>query len=151
LSEKNNEPKSKKAPLRLEKVFQIVGVSQHTFVEPLEFDRLIVALRTPGFAVIVEGPSGIGKTTSVMRVLSKLGMDKTAKVFRCRNPVDAISVAELPKGKLAGTIIIDDFHVLIPETKRGIADYIKLLTDVSNPDVKLRRLSARQTQLARRL
>ncbi len=133
----NNKSKPKKPVLRLEQVFQVVGVPEYTFVEPLEFDRLLVSLRTPGLAVIVEGPSGIGKTTSVMRALSKLAVDKSAHIFRCRNPADAASVSRLPQEKNEGVIIVDDFHVLAPETKQKIADYIKLLTDVPNPSTKL--------------
>ena len=47
-------------PLRLEQVFKIGGVPTYTFVEPSEYSRLKVALRTPGRALIVEGPSGTG-------------------------------------------------------------------------------------------
>jgi len=53
--------------LRVEDVFKISGVPTHTFVKPSGFNRLQVALRTPGRGVIVEGPSGIGKSTPSRR------------------------------------------------------------------------------------
>ncbi len=37
----------------------------HTFVEPVEYRDLLLNLRTPGRGLVIEGPSGIGKTTAV--------------------------------------------------------------------------------------
>jgi hypothetical protein len=59
-------------PLRVEDVFTTSGVPTHTFVQPVEFDRLKVALRTPGRGVLVEGPAGVGKTTAVHRALLEI-------------------------------------------------------------------------------
>lgn len=59
---------------KLEEVFKIGGVPTHTFVAPLEYSQLVVALRTPGRGVVVEGPSGIGKTTAVSRAIQELGL-----------------------------------------------------------------------------
>ena len=49
----------------LEDVFKLSGVPEVTFVEPVEFSRLVVALRTKGRGVVIEGPSGIGKTNDL--------------------------------------------------------------------------------------
>ena len=57
---------------KLEEVFKTSGVPTFTFVKPVEFDRLIVALRTAGRGLVIEGPSGIGKTTSVLKALEQL-------------------------------------------------------------------------------
>ena len=59
---------------RVEEVFKISGVPTHTFVRPSEFSRLQVSLRTPGRGVIVEGPSGIGKSTAITKALEALGI-----------------------------------------------------------------------------
>ena len=53
-------------------VFKLSGVPDLTFVEPLEFTRLVVALRTPGRGVVIEGPSGIGKTSAVTKALDRI-------------------------------------------------------------------------------
>ena len=56
----------------LEEVFKTSGVPSFTFVEPDEYADLVISLRTPGRGAVVEGPSGIGKTTAVEKALGKL-------------------------------------------------------------------------------
>lgn len=51
--------------LKLQEVFVLAGPPDHTFVEPVEYTRLLVALQTAGRSIVIEGPSGIGKTTSI--------------------------------------------------------------------------------------
>jgi putative ribosome biogenesis GTPase RsgA len=70
----------------LEDVFKISGVPTHTFVAPSEYAGLKVALRTPGRGLIVEGPSGIGKSTAVTRALGELGQDRGIQQLSARNP-----------------------------------------------------------------
>lgn len=60
----------------LEEVYKLNGVPTYTFVRPTEFNRLFVALRTPGRGVVLEGPSGIGKTTAIARATEELMVDK---------------------------------------------------------------------------
>lgn len=48
----------------LEDVFRLPGVPTRTFVEPARYSAIKAAIRTPARCVILEGPSGIGKTTS---------------------------------------------------------------------------------------
>jgi hypothetical protein len=48
--------------IRLEDVYKLSGIPTHTFVKPVEYSKLLVSLRTPGRGLVVEGPSGIGKT-----------------------------------------------------------------------------------------
>ena len=54
----------------LEDVYKTSGTPTHTFVRPVEYTKLIVALRTKGRGLVVEGPSGIGKTTSINKAWS---------------------------------------------------------------------------------
>jgi len=57
----------------LEEVFKLSGVPTHTFVEPPQYLAVKVAIRTPGRSVVLEGPSGIGKTSTVTRIIEELG------------------------------------------------------------------------------
>jgi Rad3-related DNA helicase len=82
---------------KLEEVFKKAGVPTLTFVQPVDYPRLLVALRTPGRAVIVEGPSGIGKTTSVVSALSDVGLANRVQSLSARRAGDRDSSPCSPK------------------------------------------------------
>jgi hypothetical protein len=125
------------APPLLEEVFKLSGIPTFTFVEPLEYPKLLVALRTPGRGVVIEGPSGIGKTTAVSRALSELGMDDKVVGLSARKAEDREMIAELPSMTEIGTVIIDDFHRLDEDVRREVADYLKTAADEEATDSKL--------------
>ena len=81
--------------LKLEEVFKLSGVPTHTFGRPIEYPRLLVALRTAGRGVVIEGPSGIGKTTSVDRALAEIGLDKSALRLSARKCDDIDLIPDL--------------------------------------------------------
>lgn len=122
---------------KLEEVFKRSGIPTYTFVEPLEYKSLLVSVRTPGRGTIVEGPSGIGKTTSVLRIVESLGDDIQTILLSGRNPDDFELISELPEMGDIGLVIIDDFHRLPEEVKFRLADYIKLLADKEDPNSKV--------------
>ncbi len=122
---------------RLEEVFKIGGSPTHTFVHPVEYPALLVALRTPGRGVVIEGPSGIGKTTSVTRALGELGLADKVVSLSARKPADQDMIRELPNIKDFGTVIIDDFHRLQDATKQSIADLMKVLADEERQNSKV--------------
>ena len=121
---------------KLEEVFKLSGVPTYTFVEPVEYPKLMVALRTPGRGVLIEGPSGIGKTTAVMKALGELGIEATALKLSARKRDDRELISELPNTPKAGLVIIDDFHRLEPKIQEGIADHLKVLADEERLDTK---------------
>ncbi len=122
------------SPLRLEEVFKIGGVPTYTFVEPAEYARLKVALRTPGRGLIVEGPSGIGKSTAVARALGELENAASVQQLSARNPGDVGYIEILPTTENFGTVVIDDFHVL---DNGEIAGLLKRLADTESTRSKL--------------
>jgi hypothetical protein len=122
--------------LRLEEVFKTGGIPTHTFVAPLEFSSLLVALRTPGRGVVVEGPSGIGKTTAVTRALNELQL-KSVTTLSARRQGDPDLIRELPGMRNFGTVLIDDFHRLPDAIRAEIADLMKLLADEEAEDRKI--------------
>lgn len=121
----------------LEEVFKLSGVPTHTFVEPAHYDALKVSIRTPGRCCIIEGPSGIGKTTSVKRILQELGLEGKAIELSGRKPSDKTLIEALPELGELGLILIDDFHRLPTDTKKAISDYVKTLADEEDPTTKL--------------
>jgi hypothetical protein len=123
--------------LELQEVFVRSGVPTHTFVEPIEFTGLIVALKTPGRSIVIEGPSGIGKTTAAMKAIATAGLAEKFVTLSARKVEDVAFIASLPFSLPIGTVLIDDFHRLDVDIRRQIADLMKTLADESATHSKL--------------
>ena len=121
----------------LQEVFVRSGVPTHTFVEPVEFTGLVVALRTPGRSIIIEGPSGIGKTTAAMKAITTAGLTEKFITLSARKVEDVALIESLPFSLPIGTVLIDDFHRLSVDVRRQIADLMKTLADESAIHSKL--------------
>ncbi|MGO2140016.1 MAG: hypothetical protein ACTH30_06350 [Leucobacter sp.] len=121
----------------LEKVFRLSGVPEVNFVRPVEFDRLVVALRTPGRGVVIEGPSKIGKTSAVMKALEEIEGNSGVVKLSARKPADRELIDALPGMEAIGTVIIDDFHRLEQRSRSAISDFLKLLADEGRTDSKV--------------
>ena len=124
------------ATAELQDVFKKSGVPTHTFVEASEFNRVLVALRTAGRGMIIEGPSGIGKTSSIRRAVEKTP-DLECKFLTARRTSDVQEIEGIPDRDNLGLIIIDDFHRLEEPLKQRLADKIKLLSDEEDETSKL--------------
>jgi hypothetical protein len=122
----------------LEEVFKISGVPTVTFVEPSQFGELKVGLRSPGRGLVIEGPSGIGKSTAVSRALAEVsnGHGRTT-ALSARDPGDIGYIELLPEMTDFGVVILDDFHVLDDNIRSGIADLLKRLADTESATSKL--------------
>ena len=117
------------AVLELQEVFVLSGVPKHTFVQPVEYTRLLVALRTPGRGIVIEGPSGIGKTTAIVNAIEEAGLSDRVMFLSARKNDDVDLIQELPHLLPFGTVLIDDFHRLADKSKQWIADLMKTLAD----------------------
>lgn len=124
-------------PLGLQEVFVRSGVPTHTFVEPVEFTGLVVALKTPGRSIIIEGPSGIGKTTAATKAMAEAGLTNEIVNLSARKTQDVELIEMLPASLPIGTVLIDDFHRLSEGTRRQIADLMKTLADEGASHSKL--------------
>jgi hypothetical protein len=124
-------------PRPLEEVFKTSGIPTFTFVRPLEYPALIVALRTPGRGVVIEGPSGIGKTTAVTRALEELGFSGRVTKLSARRPDDVRLIRELASIPGIGTVLIDDFHKLDAGLRSSIADLMKVFADEERVEDKV--------------
>lgn len=120
--------------VELQEVFVLSGIPEHTFVQPVEYMRLLVALRTAGRSIVIEGPSGIGKTTSVFKAITEAGLADRVLTLSARKNTDIEYIRDLPNQLPVGTVVIDDFHRLDEVCKRELADLMKTLADdgVSN-------------------
>ena len=115
--------------LELQNVFVLSGVPEHTFVQPTEYTRLLVALRTDGRSIVIEGPSGIGKTTSVIKAIEDAGLASQVISLSSRKSEDVAFISNLEKQLPLGTVVIDDFHRLGDDSKKSLADLMKTLAD----------------------
>jgi hypothetical protein len=122
---------------KLEDVFKRSGIPTYTFVQPIEYNKLYVALRTAGRGLVIEGPSGIGKTTCVLKVMEHLKLDQKALKLSGRKPDDIEFIKELPSMPSIGIVLIDDFHRLPEGIKANIADFMKTLADEEKEDSKV--------------
>lgn len=121
----------------LQDVFKKSGIPTYTFVRPTEYNKIIVSLRTHGRGLIIEGPSGIGKTTGIEKALEELGLNKNVCKLSARKKDDREFIQMLTAWKGIGTVIIDDFHVLTEDLKSTLADYMKVLADEERVNDKL--------------
>lgn len=123
--------------LLVEDVFKVSGVPTHTFVRPSEFNRLKVALRTPGRGVIVEGPSGIGKSTAIAKALEELRNEVRVVSLSARIPGDVEYIDMLPELGQFGTVVIDDFHRLDDAVKGRVGNLLKVTADAEDRHRKI--------------
>src|SRR5258708_29265334 len=128
---------------QLYEVFVKSGVPRVTFVEREDFGLLKLALAQPGRGVVIEGPSGIGKTTAVERAIEALSSrqhgtstESIMQILSARNPEHRSKLQTLRQWHL-GTVIIDDFHRLDPQLQGELIDYLKYLADTERASKKL--------------
>lgn len=121
----------------VEEVFKDSGVPKYTFVEPNEFTKLVVYLRTKGKGLVVEGPSGIGKTSGIKKAIEKLQLEDTVLELTARDPAHLNRIENLPNEGFRGIVIVDDFHRLDNNVKEAIADYMKILADRDDENTKM--------------
>jgi hypothetical protein len=123
--------------VKLEEVFKVAGIPTHTFVTPSSYGALVVALRTPGRGVVVEGPSGIGKTTAVTKAIEELNPESAVEKLSARRPEDVEFIAMLPEIRGFGIVVVDDFHRLPQDLRESLADLLKVMADNEVVDSKL--------------
>lgn len=118
--------------MNVEDVFVQSGVPTVTFVAPQSYRDMKIAIRTPGRCVVVEGPSGIGKTSCVTKILSELSLLDRVRFLAARRPKHRSEIESLHTHDDIGIVVVDDFHVLGDTTKKNLADMMKLLADTGD-------------------
>lgn len=122
---------------KLEDVFKTVGLPPYTYVKPTYYGEVRADISQPGKHLLIEGPSGIGKTCVAFKVFEELGwaQDKRFIYVSCRDvgAIDKIDAflnfagkGENPTPKL---IVIDDFHLLTVAKRAEIGSSLKRMSD----------------------
>jgi hypothetical protein len=113
----------------LQDVFKTGGVPTVTFVKPLEYPKILLNLKTAGRGLVIEGPSGIGKTTAILKAIEELGLLDRVVRLSARKKEDVEYISLIPDLKDFGIVLIDDFHKLPDEIKSQLADLVKIFAD----------------------
>jgi len=124
-----------KESFQIFEVFKTSGVPTITFVEPQNFHLIKLALRQPGVGVVVEGPSGIGKTTALRKALEEInpeGESLQVRTLSARKPQDLSHISTIQQWH-NGIAIVDDFHRLELALQDKLVDYLKYLADNELP------------------
>lgn len=142
-SSRTNSSSNLQEKLRFDDVFVKSGAPDFTFVEHAEFKRLKFAIAKPGRGVVIEGPSGIGKTTAVKKAIEEVVMlsqtrfpNTSVNLLSARSPKHIQQIQTLQEWH-QGTVIIDDFHRLDETVRQYIVDYLKYLADTEPESKKL--------------
>jgi len=112
---------------RLVDVFKTVGLPPYTYVKPTHYGEVRADVEQPGKHLLIEGPSGAGKTCVVYKVFEELGWaDGTHyRYVSCRDQnADATIKAFFEQASSGGLpspplIVVDDFHLLSPVRRAG--------------------------------
>lgn len=80
---------------KLGEVFQTVGLPQYTYVKPKHYGEIRSDIEQRGKHLLIEGPSGIGKTCVVFKVFEQLGYADNSQYLYipCRD-LDAVDRIE---------------------------------------------------------
>jgi len=126
-------------PIRVSDIYVTAGFPEHTFVPPNAYARLVNSLGQRAGGVVVEGPSGIGKSVAVAHALGEIGgaLAKRAKTLSSRDQLDITEIEHVASNHPPGLWIIEDFHHLPHATRERLADAIKHLADQRDAECKL--------------
>lgn len=122
---------------RLADVFKTVGLPPYTYVKPLHYGEVRADIEQPGKHLLIEGPSGIGKTCIVYKVFEEIKWSRPAEYdyVSCRDD-DAeakingfFEVASRGLRPETPVIVIDDFHLLRTDRRAEIGSTLKRLSD----------------------
>jgi hypothetical protein len=121
-------------PRVIENVFVTEGVPEETFVDPPNFSEILVDMRHSGKPVVIEGPSGTGKTCTVKKILERLGKGGDWMYLSARKSEDIALIQELADAPSKGVFIIDDFHRLTEKFQAKFSDLAKIAAEEANPE-----------------
>jgi hypothetical protein len=117
-------------------VFKASGVPGITFVEPDSFGRLKMSVTQPGRGVVIQGPSGVGKTTALRKAAEAVSTAGDLRLLSARRTDDVQQLKKIEQWH-SGLVAVDDVHRLDQNTRQYLADYLKDLADREDPQRKL--------------
>jgi 3',5'-cyclic AMP phosphodiesterase CpdA len=123
-------------PRTIGDIFRRTGHPDITFVAPAQLPKLRAFLREMGQGLVVEGPSGVGKTTAVKQALHDIH-EAGAIWLKSKDQADRQRLDAILSAKLTGHLVVDDFHQLGQERQERLAIKMKLIADEDARDAKI--------------
>lgn len=130
---------------KLSDVFKTVGLPPYTYIKPSYYGEIRADIEQPGRHLLIEGPSGIGKTCVVYKVFEELSwqQDRDYKIVSGRDSTihetveSFLNMTSHINRSNPNILVIDDFHILSNERRADIGSHLKRLSDkafeISNP------------------
>jgi hypothetical protein len=117
----------------IEEIYITEGIPEYTFVQPPNYNEILVDLRHPGKPVIVEGQSGTGKTTTVRKLVEQSLPSRNFEYLSARKARDVAKISEIANNGGPGDYIIDDFHRLANDIQEKLGNIVKIAAEESDP------------------
>ena len=122
---------------KLEEVFKTVGLPPYTYIKPPYYGEVRADITQPGKHLLIEGPSGIGKTCVAFKVFEELKLEQNRDFLyvSCRDAgavetiEDFFSKASVGAPTPTAILVIDDFHLLPTARRAEIGSLLKRLSD----------------------
>lgn len=109
-------------------IFNSRNLYEDAYVEPEQAAEIEMHLEIERQTLLVEGPSGVGKTTVVARAIKKLGRTDAVRWFHCGYEEERPEIDLALGDSLAGKIIVlDDFHLLDRARQERVTRLVKRL------------------------
>lgn len=119
---------------KLEEVFRTEGVPEYTYVNPPNYNQILIDVRNATKPVIVEGQSGTGKTVTVLNIIQKYCASSNFQYLSARKGKDLLRITKIVDENIVGKYIIDDFHRLELGYQQKVGELIKVAAEEGDPD-----------------
>ena len=121
----------------LAEVFKTVGLPPYTYVKPPYYGEVRADISQPGKHLLIEGPSGVGKTCVVFKAFEELGyVDGRDFIYISgRDLGSETEIDSFLSDAVAGTetkvplLVVDDFHLLPVQRRSQVGSVLKRLSD----------------------
>jgi hypothetical protein len=118
-------------------VFKTVGLPPYTYVKPSHFGEVRADVEQAGKHLLIEGPSGTGKTCVAYKVFEELGWGdgREYRYVSCRDQRSDADIRGFFEVAAEGgrpspsLLVVDDFHLLPLARRAEIGGMLKRLSD----------------------